>query len=371
MDTKEFKGVIEDIVDARMSKKGITKYVSAIIKNVNGDGSVNVYLPPDKTKIVSNVINKTGETLNIGDSVELCTKNGKTSNAWVSVKHGTNLGNLSEQSNIFRNLFNVGNASIRTNNYPDFSSSLDFNKTNNQILINGSSSIGTNIFLDSPKANKDEEGIILKAGTYTATIKKVSGSLSGGDIEFNLRKSDGGSIYIGTKVLTQKILSGVLDNTVYSDTFTLEEETRLHWIGYFAGEVRTFNNLVLQFQIEESPTPTSYTPWAGYMVESGSNENGSWIKWADGTMICRHIVSTANVDTYYHFAIADWGYPIAFVDVPQVVATAKNWTTNMVCIKTWNDNTYARIMSLEFSLVDNTPQDLTCDVNVIAIGRWK
>ena len=36
MNTKEFKGVIEDIVDARMSKKGITKYVSAIIKNVNG-----------------------------------------------------------------------------------------------------------------------------------------------------------------------------------------------------------------------------------------------------------------------------------------------------------------------------------------------
>ena len=30
MDTKEFKGVIEDIVDARMSKKGITKFVSAV-----------------------------------------------------------------------------------------------------------------------------------------------------------------------------------------------------------------------------------------------------------------------------------------------------------------------------------------------------
>ena len=98
MDTKEFKGVIEDIVDARMSKKGITKFVSAVVKTVNSNGSLDVYLPPDKTKIVSNVINKTGETLNIGDSVELCTKNGKTSNAWVSVKHGTNLGNLSELS---------------------------------------------------------------------------------------------------------------------------------------------------------------------------------------------------------------------------------------------------------------------------------
>ena len=182
------------------------------------------------------------------------------------------------ESNIFRNLLNVGNAKTSAN------TEININKTNNQISINGSPSIVTNIFLDSPKANKDEEGIILKAGTYTATIKKVSGSLSGGDIEFRLRKSDGGSIYNGTRVWTQKILSGVQDDTVYSNTFTLEEETRLHWIGYFAGALITFNNLVLQFQIEESPTPTSYTPWAGYIVESGSNNNGSWIKYSDGTI---------------------------------------------------------------------------------------
>ena len=120
------------------------------------------------------------------------------------------------ESNIFRNLLNVGNAKTSTN--PE----ININTTNNQISINGSSSSVTNIFLDSPKANKDEEGIILKAGTYTATIKKVSGSLSGGDIEFRLRKSDGDSIYNGTRVWTQKILSGVQDDAVYSNTFTLE-----------------------------------------------------------------------------------------------------------------------------------------------------
>lgn len=97
MDTKEFKGVIEDIVDARISKKGITKFVSAVVKTVNSNGSVDVYLPPDTEKIVSGVLNKTGEKLSVGDSVELCAKNGKTSNAWVSVKHGTNfsVGNIS------------------------------------------------------------------------------------------------------------------------------------------------------------------------------------------------------------------------------------------------------------------------------------
>ena len=51
MDTKEFKDVIEDIVDARISKKGITKFVSAVVKTVNSDGSVDVYLPPDTEKL--------------------------------------------------------------------------------------------------------------------------------------------------------------------------------------------------------------------------------------------------------------------------------------------------------------------------------
>lgn len=99
MDTKEFKSVIEDIVDAKMARKGITKFMSAVVKTVHEDGSVDVYLPPDKARTVSNVLNKTGETLHEGDSVELCAKNGKLSNAWVSVKHGTNF-NVDKLNNI-------------------------------------------------------------------------------------------------------------------------------------------------------------------------------------------------------------------------------------------------------------------------------
>ena len=97
MDTKEFKSVIEDIVDAKMARKGITKFMSAVVKTVHEDGSVDVYLPPDKARTVSNVLNKTGENLYEGDSVELCAKNGKPSNAWVSVKHGTNF-NVNKQT---------------------------------------------------------------------------------------------------------------------------------------------------------------------------------------------------------------------------------------------------------------------------------
>lgn len=137
MDTKEFKGVIEDIVDARISKKGITKFVSAVVKTVNSNGSVDVYLPPDTEKIVSGVLNKTGENLSVGDSVELCTKNGKTSNAWVSVKHGTNF-NVDKQSTDTGWLYatNTHSGDLGTWYNYDFSGTLYGRKVGNIVELN-------------------------------------------------------------------------------------------------------------------------------------------------------------------------------------------------------------------------------------------
>lgn len=84
----EFKKVIEDIVDARLKNYGITSFVAAVVTKVNDDGTVNVTIPPDNSRFVNNVLNKSNESLSTGDSVELCTKNGRLSNAWVAIKHG-------------------------------------------------------------------------------------------------------------------------------------------------------------------------------------------------------------------------------------------------------------------------------------------
>lgn len=276
------------------------------------------------------------------------------------------------ESNIFRNLFNVGNAKTSAND------EINISKTNNQISINGSSSIATNIFLDSPKANKDEEGIILKAGTYTATIKKVSGSLSGGDIDFYLRKSDGESIYNGTKVLTQKILSGVSDDTVYSDTFTLEEETRLHWIGYFAGDIRTFNNLVLQFQIEESPSATEYTPFAGYIVESSSNDKGKWIKYSDGSMICygSKDVTLNCSQTWGNLFVGRYedyiSFPQEFIDIPLLQIHTRSTTNASSWLISYDKTTVSKSNFYEVDIARATANSsVPITIIFIAIGRWK
>lgn len=286
----------------------------------------------------------------------------------INAENLNNIENGIVESNIFRNLLNVGNAKISTN------TGLNFNQTNNQILINGSSTTATNIFLDSPNANKDEDGIILKAGTYTATIKKVSGSLSDNSIDFYLRKSNGNSIYDGTIVWVKTILSGILDDAVYSNTFTLEEETRLHWIGYFGSAPITFNNLVLQFQIEESSTPTSYTPWAGYIVESGSNDNGSWIKYSDGRLITMHKVTRTLARTsawgnmYQSTTQADLGnYPMAFKDIPFVYVTLHEVNASLEAVQFSSANNAGKV----YILAPTSSKSADYTFQVLAIGRWK
>ena len=95
----EFKKVIEDIVDARLKSYGITSFVAAVVTKVNDDGTVNVTIPPDNSRFVNNVLNKSNESLSTGDSVELCTKNGRLSNDWVAIKHGksTSVGSLEDR----------------------------------------------------------------------------------------------------------------------------------------------------------------------------------------------------------------------------------------------------------------------------------
>lgn len=69
------------------SLKTTPRLTGAIIDRVNEDGTVNVYFPPDRDQIFTNISNQTPFQLNKGDSVELLIKNGDYSNCWVAAKH--------------------------------------------------------------------------------------------------------------------------------------------------------------------------------------------------------------------------------------------------------------------------------------------
>lgn len=113
-ETEEFKKILDIISENTLNNAGITKYISAIVYEINENGSCNLYIPPDTKNIITGVPNKSGEYLHIGDSVEVCTKNGKMNNSWIAVKHGNSSGSPTyENLNIINDLNVGGNTQLK------------------------------------------------------------------------------------------------------------------------------------------------------------------------------------------------------------------------------------------------------------------
>lgn len=109
------------------------------------------------------------------------------------------------------------------------------------------------------------------------------------------------------------------------------------------------------------------------IIESGSNSNGNYVKWSDGTMICTKYanfgeksISNPWGSLYETDEITIGDYPQAFVERPIVSITPNNTffvekhgssTTNTSWGKFWA----ARPVSTTMYIA----------VECIAIGRWK
>lgn len=110
----------------------------------------------------------------------------------------------------------------------------------------------------------------------------------------------------------------------------------------------------------------------GAFIESGSNANGRYTKYADGTLVCTQSsgVTFAN-SSNLTFA---WTYPVAFSVSPHVVANTA--TANLVvtkaitCVGVYSVGTTAASIGI-FSLAQFVAGDVTGElVHAHAIGRW-
>lgn len=119
-----------------------------------------------------------------------------------------------------------------------------------------------------------------------------------------------------------------------------------------------------------------------HITESGSNENGSYIKFDDGTMICYNTnlsltdisITIAKGNVYYSNDALQWVYPVAFVSYPAVSCFVR-YTSNLTLL--WigqyaapadNQQTYScfRVISATSEASING----VC-LKMIATGRWK
>jgi hypothetical protein len=111
------------------------------------------------------------------------------------------------------------------------------------------------------------------------------------------------------------------------------------------------------------------------IVESGSNSDGEWTRWADGTQVCWHTLADrlidAGSDGGVYFSLKEtWVYPKAFTAVPSASErTQKNSSGGVVWSGSGKDAITTTQMGGIIALSSNGSQSGTSMVT--AHGRWK
>lgn len=106
----------------------------------------------------------------------------------------------------------------------------------------------------------------------------------------------------------------------------------------------------------------------GAVIEQGSNANGRWVKFADGTMQCiRDSLSVANVNSpegsIFRSPSATWTYPATFNEAPVVSGAADDLTSWLAMATPGTTNVVAQVKSAVSTAS-------TVNFRLVAHGRW-
>lgn len=109
------------------------------------------------------------------------------------------------------------------------------------------------------------------------------------------------------------------------------------------------------------------------IVESGSNENGNYVKFSDGTMICSGVFTTITkiTDTigngYYKYIYVDKPFAQLFTEQPIInVTPVQDW-----CMIGYVNIDKDAIKNITYYAFIGDNSDKTYTSHYIAIGKWK
>lgn len=109
-------------------------------------------------------------------------------------------------------------------------------------------------------------------------------------------------------------------------------------------------------------------------METIENENGTAIKFPDGTMICtlQTTVTDQAIENAYdnlYQSIRVWTFPVPFVERPAVSCSEAQWGTGC----SWGSVRGANATTATLRIMDAFPRKTGTNVSIsaIAIGRWK
>lgn len=112
---------------------------------------------------------------------------------------------------------------------------------------------------------------------------------------------------------------------------------------------------------------------SGAIIESGSNANGRFIKYADNTMICTQVANLGTMTVSQNDgASVNWIYPAQFIDTKDLclIAQPTGWASNRFVASLYpNTTTYA--YGGCFAITGTWNLTGATYLVQIAIGRWK
>lgn len=115
------------------------------------------------------------------------------------------------------------------------------------------------------------------------------------------------------------------------------------------------------------------------VIDSGSNENGSWVKFYDGTMICRNTkafeVTATNAlgSALYYGYVADIGYfPQAFIDRPDINFSLHTGS-DIFAIQPYDISSVTKENAggVYAICAQQRTSSATIYISYIAVGKWK
>lgn len=112
----------------------------------------------------------------------------------------------------------------------------------------------------------------------------------------------------------------------------------------------------------------------GTILEKGSNSNGDYIKFSDGTMICTKVVNwKGNINTpwgvLYDSDVIEFGnYAMPFIETPIITANQISSGGALIeAIFNSSKTSFGGCWLCRPTSITN----ITCSINLIAIGKWK
>lgn len=133
------------------------------------------------------------------------------------------------------------------------------------------------------------------------------------------------------------------------------------------------NQMQTNIQTAISTLETNIDTELGKIIDSGSNSNGTWIKWMDGTMICRKkmdfgekAVSNPWGSLYESNSLTIGDYAQPFVEIPDISIMP----TSTFFVEPAGNHSKTYFGSFWAVRPINSP-NFYPSVSCIAIGKWK